>query len=268
MSKVLDLIFIISLVAFVVFWWKKRKARLAAGETYASDATYQKISGKKRWSGIVCVASFAISVVLNALSDGAEMIDGIKNLFNLVFVATLLAFVYYWRKKASARKAAGDNYQSDESYLRINKIKRIIGGVCAASLFLSVITPNSAAEEHKQAVKEAQRQAYEAQRQAYEEQTSGKGVQISMVDSDYTPPDSATKYHTKATLIEWHCNNCKKSETFVSWDGAKEGGISKEAWNESCPKGEHHSWKMYHSKVWDAVDGKKWKKIHDKYYKD
>lgn len=156
MSKVLDLIFIISLVAFVVFWWKKRKARLAAGETYASDATYQKISGQKRWIGIVCVASFAISVVLNALSDGAEMIDGIKNLFNLVFVATLLAFVYYWRKKASARKAAGDNYQTDESYLRISEIKRMIGGVCIVSLILGMAIPNSPAEEQKQAIERAQ----------------------------------------------------------------------------------------------------------------
>ena len=70
----------------------------------------------------------------------------------LIFVATLLAFVYYWRKKASARKFVGENYQSDENYLRISKIKRIIGGVCIVSLILSTAIPNSPAEEQHQAM--------------------------------------------------------------------------------------------------------------------
>lgn len=166
MSGLLDLVFVVSLAAFIVFWWKKRKARLAAGDNYEQDAAYQKISRQKCWSGIVCIVSLVLGVVSNYISDGAETIDGIKNLFSLIGFVALIAFVYYWRKKTSARKAAGDNYQADENYLRISKIKRLIGGVCVVSLVLSVAVPNSPAELQKQEALRAKYQAEEAQKQA------------------------------------------------------------------------------------------------------
>ena len=54
-------------------------------------------------------------------------------LFSLVWLVSLVAFIVYWRKKASARKAAGENYQSDPEYLAVSKTKRIIGIVCIVS---------------------------------------------------------------------------------------------------------------------------------------
>lgn len=43
---------------FVVYWWKKRKARLAAGENYQTDENYQRISFRKKIIGLVCIVSF------------------------------------------------------------------------------------------------------------------------------------------------------------------------------------------------------------------
>ena len=56
-----------------------------------------------------------------------------EKLFALIWLVSLVAFIVYWRKKASARKAAGENYQSDPEYLAISKTKRIIGMVCIVS---------------------------------------------------------------------------------------------------------------------------------------
>lgn len=47
----------ITAVAFVVYWWKKRSARLKAGENYQDDENYKKISLQKRVIGAVFVAS-------------------------------------------------------------------------------------------------------------------------------------------------------------------------------------------------------------------
>ena len=52
------LTFCVTLIMFVVYWWKKRKARLAAGENYQTDENYQRISVRKRIIGLVCIISF------------------------------------------------------------------------------------------------------------------------------------------------------------------------------------------------------------------
>lgn len=65
-------------------------------------------------------------------------------LFALVWLVSLVAFIVYWRKKASARKAAGENYQNDPEYLAVSKTKRIIGIVCIASFLITgALAPKS-----------------------------------------------------------------------------------------------------------------------------
>lgn len=59
------------------------------------------------------------------------------NVCALVWLASLVAFIVYWRKKASARKAAGENYQTDPEYLAISKTKRIIGIICIVAFVLT-----------------------------------------------------------------------------------------------------------------------------------
>ena len=67
-----------------------------------------------------------------------------EKLFALVWIVSLVAFIVYWRKKASARKAAGENYQSDPEYLAVSKTKRIIGIVCIASFIITgALAPKS-----------------------------------------------------------------------------------------------------------------------------
>lgn len=62
MYTLASLVFLTTLIAFVVFWWKKRKARIAAGADYMDDQNYQKVSKIKRLIGVVCVVSFVIGL--------------------------------------------------------------------------------------------------------------------------------------------------------------------------------------------------------------
>lgn len=64
MYDLTSFVFLITLIAFVVFWWKKRKARIVAGAEYANDKNYQKVSKTKRLIGWVCIASLLISLAL------------------------------------------------------------------------------------------------------------------------------------------------------------------------------------------------------------
>ena len=61
MSGFFILVWLVTLIAFIVYWWKKRKARIAAGEGYKDDPTYQQVSKVKRIIGAVCILSFIIA---------------------------------------------------------------------------------------------------------------------------------------------------------------------------------------------------------------
>lgn len=60
MYKVSALVFLVTFIMFIVYWWKKRKARISAGDDYSNDQKYQEISKIKRIIGIVCVISLLI----------------------------------------------------------------------------------------------------------------------------------------------------------------------------------------------------------------
>ncbi len=50
-------------IAFIVYWWKKRKARKAGGDDYQNYPPYQQTSKTKRIIGAVCIVSFALGVI-------------------------------------------------------------------------------------------------------------------------------------------------------------------------------------------------------------
>ena len=52
----------ITAVAFIIYWWKKRCARIKAGDNYENDEKYKKLSRYKRNIGIICVSSFFLMV--------------------------------------------------------------------------------------------------------------------------------------------------------------------------------------------------------------
>ena len=51
------ILWLVSIPAFIFYWWKKRKARIAAGDDYKNDENYQSVSKIKRIIGEVSVAS-------------------------------------------------------------------------------------------------------------------------------------------------------------------------------------------------------------------
>lgn len=116
------------------------------------------------------------------------MLEFLKDAFILVWFISLVGFIYYWRKKVSAKKSAGENYKDDETYQQISKTKRLIGIVCLVSFVIGGAIPLSpetkaerAAQEQQKkieqvakneqkaadkAAKEAEKQAKEAEKQA------------------------------------------------------------------------------------------------------
>lgn len=73
-----------------------------------------------------------------------------------IFFVTLIAFIVYWRKKANARKNAGDNYKDDPVYQKISKTKRIIGAVCIVSLLLGFGMSGNSSSTKNDSTKSAQ----------------------------------------------------------------------------------------------------------------
>ena len=69
-------IFFFTLIAFVVFYFKKRNARKKAGENYKSDERYLAVSKKKKFIGWICILSLVGGCVL---TSSADKVDGNKN---------------------------------------------------------------------------------------------------------------------------------------------------------------------------------------------
>ncbi len=69
LSTLVELVEFLSIPAFIYFWWKKRKARLAAGENYQNDPDYQLNSKIKRKIGIAFVVTFIILAVMAPSGD-------------------------------------------------------------------------------------------------------------------------------------------------------------------------------------------------------
>ena len=70
LKQILSLTWLVSLIAFIVYWRKKVGAKKSAGEAYKDDENYKNISRTKRIIGLVCIASFVILGVIN--SDSAS----------------------------------------------------------------------------------------------------------------------------------------------------------------------------------------------------
>lgn len=60
LKELFSLFFVISFFGFCYLWWKKRRARLGAGEEYRSDAQYLHFSRIKRIVGVVCIVSLLL----------------------------------------------------------------------------------------------------------------------------------------------------------------------------------------------------------------
>lgn len=69
LKQILSLTWLVSLIAFIVYWRKKVGAKKSAGEKYKDDENYKNVSRTKRIIGLVCIASFAILFAINSNSN-------------------------------------------------------------------------------------------------------------------------------------------------------------------------------------------------------
>ena len=115
MAVVSFLAFCISAFTFILYWWKKRKARQLAGSDYENDETYKRASKFQWFSGIVFLISPYI-FVFSMFADKQEM-KSIPLAFSfLTACITVVAFIIYWWKKRNARINAGEDYANDAEY--------------------------------------------------------------------------------------------------------------------------------------------------------
>ena len=63
-----------------------------------------------------------------------------SNVFAVLWFITLFAFIILIFVKRGKRIAAGDNYKVDPVYLKVSKIKRIVGIICLLCPFACLIT--------------------------------------------------------------------------------------------------------------------------------
>ena len=68
MGGLFAVVWLVSLIAFIVFWRKKVKAKNDAGDSYESDENYLSVSKTKRIIGAVCIVSFVLAMALGGES--------------------------------------------------------------------------------------------------------------------------------------------------------------------------------------------------------
>ena len=72
LKQILSLTWLLTLIAFIVYWRKKVGAKKSAGENYKDDENYKNISRTKRIIGLVCIASFVLVGVINSDSNSGS----------------------------------------------------------------------------------------------------------------------------------------------------------------------------------------------------
>lgn len=72
LKQILSLTWLVTLIAFIVYWRKKVGAKKSAGENYKDDENYKNISRTKRIIGLVCIASFVLLGVINSDSNSGS----------------------------------------------------------------------------------------------------------------------------------------------------------------------------------------------------
>ena len=72
LKQILSLTWLVTLIAFIVYWRKKVGAKKSAGENYKDDENYKNISRTKRIIGLVCIASFVLVGVINSDSNSGS----------------------------------------------------------------------------------------------------------------------------------------------------------------------------------------------------
>ena len=197
MAAVSSLVFLISVISFMVYWRKKYKIRKSMGLEYENDEEYKRISKLHLFSGIVCIGS--IYTFIYGMLTAINQAKGLAVTYCMLTACiTAVAFIIYWWKKRKARLSAGENYRNDSDYKKISLQKRIIGIVCVVSTLLITftvpeMTPEERAEyaarqEAKQKAEEerlaAEKKLAEEKATAAKQQQQAKDVVINQKESE------------------------------------------------------------------------------------
>ena len=128
----------------------------------------------------------------------------------MIWLISLVAFIIYWRKKAGARKSAGENYKDDENYQQISRVKRMIGIVCLASFVIGAAIPVSPETKAERAAQEQQKKIEQA---AKDEQKAAEKLAKAQKEAEEKAAAEANKYAEADinVLIDDAQNNAAKA---------------------------------------------------------
>ena len=211
MSALFSLLFLVSAIAFIVFWWKKRSARKAAGDNYETDLNYQEVSKKKHIIGIVCIASLVLSV---ALAPSAE--ERAANLETQKIQAEKEATEKAEKEaKDKADKEQKDiqrvaNLSGEEKVIFDNKFQEYLNSMSEADARSKALADvDSAMAEKREIALREQKAAEESKRKQdamQAEMTTGWNTATTDADSD------ATNFLKAANLLKDYYTNIRNAD--------------------------------------------------------
>lgn len=132
----------------------------------------------------------------------------------IIWIFTSLAFVIFYFKKRSARKKAGENYKSDERYLRVSKKKKIIGWICILSFVGIIVTPHSAPKE----VDDKPVATQSSQENAEQEKAKKEKAEEEQKEKDRKAQEEAKKKYEEGLNLDLGINRHEFDKKYKEFD--------------------------------------------------
>ncbi len=201
------------------------------------------------------------------------MLSIIRNLCSIIGTLALFAFFYYWFKRYLAYRKAGENYQSDEQYLKYKKLRRISGIICLVGLVIGGSIPLSAEEKAEEEQKKIVREVKKEQDKTAQAQ---KEADEMFEKLDAITPKKADEAGLSFQIFCVGCTYCGKISAVTISHGVNEkiisgsGILNDKFFNDKCkksPDGKHTMPSLYHRDYVYRPSSKKWeltKEVRDK----
>lgn len=183
----------------------------------------------------------------------------LKLLALLVYLVSFFAFFYFWWKKRRARLEAGENYASNDQYLRVSKKRRIVGFVCIISLLFLIVLPGESKED---------REAYLTERR----QNIDRDIEALVKKLDETTPETLNlkgrEIGSSLIVTGMICEYCGGESITYFHDKkavAIRGDTLQDFAKTKCPKSKDgkHSGELWYNRAYGYIPSeKKWSEIH------
>lgn len=190
------------------------------------------------------------------------MLSIIRNLCSIIGTLALFAFFYYWFKRYLAYRKAGENYQSDEQYLKYKKLRRISGIICLVGLIIGGSIPLSAEEKAEEEQRKIVREAKKEQDKTAQAQRDADAM-FKKLDAITAENAGAKKVPAGFTIGGESCIFCGEGSIYTFNGEIEDNLISgkerEKLYQEKCKKSSdgHHNVKSWYERYY-YVNNNRW----------